>query len=698
MDYKLIAKVFARRLNTCIYKCVEEDQFAFIKGRQIADLLREMDDIIEYGKIHFPNSIVLSLDYAKAFDTLTLSSIKKALKFFGFSDLFIKWIDVLLADRLSCVRNGGYISDLFSMERGVRQGCPISPLLFILTLELLARDIRNNGNIQGVCIAPNSPPVKIKLYADDATLFLKNLIDFREVLSRIKLFSVFSGLCLNKRKCSAMYIGGASQKGSYRYGIKFTNYLRVLGIHFSNEKPTHEISDNFEPRIISLEKICSLWEKRCLSQIGKITILKTFGISQFIYIMQSIGINSGYLERINRILFRFIWNNKVNNDKKVIEFVKRKTVCSGLEVGGLNMINIIKMQDSFLLKWADKLLDDHEALWKAIPIKWYAEVGGRPAFNSNVTGRHFKGLNLIRNLFWRRVLVTWLNFKNKDFQLSDNTIKPSDPVFNNALVQYRSNTIFLHSCIKQNMILLSDFIIGGTILSSEQFAEKFGKTAETHLAYYIVYNALKNAESKFYASGESDSNTPATITFNDVPVGSITRKGYYNMIKDNEIKPLNSAWVQKYSCEVDAVKIWSLSYECTSEVKLIILQWKILHDIYPTGTKQFKMKLSDSEDCFFCGERDTVAHFFFQCPVSQEVWREASTILSCKLDKTINIQESDVIFGFFNVNLDNSANQFLNIVGLIGKHTISKFKYEKTGKISILFERELRIRNLGLND
>ena len=89
-DYKLIAKTLALRMNSCLFKCISPDQYAFVKGRQIADLLRELDDIVEYGKIMFPNNIILSVDYAKAFDSLSLTAIKKALKYFGFGETFCK--------------------------------------------------------------------------------------------------------------------------------------------------------------------------------------------------------------------------------------------------------------------------------------------------------------------------------------------------------------------------------------------------------------------------------------------------------------------------------------------------------------------------------------------------------------------------------------------------------------------------------
>ena len=107
--------------------------------------------------------------------------------------------------------------------------------------------------------------------------------------------------------------------------------------------------------------------------------------------MQSIDICFSDLVRINRIMFRFIWNNKIENQNKVIERVKRTTVCSRYESGGLEMIDIVKKQDSFLLNWADRLLDNKVSAWKDIQYHCFEPVGGTTAFNSNVTGKSFRG-------------------------------------------------------------------------------------------------------------------------------------------------------------------------------------------------------------------------------------------------------------------------------------------------------------------
>lgn len=697
-DYKLIAKSLAIRMNTVLFKCVSPDQHAFIKGRQIGDLLREMDDIIEFGKKYFPNSIILSVDYAKAFDSLSISSIKKALVYFGFGEHFRRWIDILLYNRKSCVRNGGYISDSFDMNRGVRQGCPISPLLFILTLELLARDIRRNVNVKGIQLAPHTLPVKIKLYADDATFFLSDMIDYREVLSRIKLFSHFSGLCLNKSKSAAMFIGDTTRKDQMKYGIKFVNSIKVLGVIFSNQMKASENEHNFIPKIQQLERIISLWSKRHLTIIGKITVLKSFGLPLFIYLMQSIGVNENYMKTINSIMFRYIWDTKGNTEGKVIEKVKREYVCRSKEQGGLGMIDMTKMQQSFYLKWADKLLDNNMWSWKTIPTISLNPVGGISVFKCSVAGCSFKGIGLIKNSFWKEVLICWLNNKNQHPVTTECRI--SDPIFNNSAITFKRNTLFIERCIRRSMIFIKDFFIEETLMSFEQFRNTFGVSSETQLAYNIIFNALKRVETEIKASFdlsrsvEEGNHNP--ILFRDIEVGSLSRRGYYNLIVSSDVIPVNKYFRENLLLEENTPGVWMTSLECTKEVKLIELQWKIMHNIYYTGTLLKKTKIKPSDICELCGEVDTLIHFFVSCCVVQEVWKEAERVLFRLTGLDIRLNERMILAG---VTLDeptfsNEHKRIINLICLLGKRSISKFKFEKTGRMSIIFERELWIRKL----
>ena len=368
-DYKILTKTLALRLYEVIKNIVKNYQKGFIKGRNIAELIREIDDIIEHEKLSASSSILFAIDYSKAFDTLSTTLIEKCFSLFGFGPRFQSWVKTLLKNRTFCVKNGGHISKEYPMSRGVRQGCPISPILFILTVELLAINVRQNQHVKGINIPDYETPHKIKQYADDTTFLLKDIIDFREVLSKIKAFSEISGLLINRNKSFVMLLGLNSTPGDEIFGFKIVKSMKILGVHFSTELATSENPLNWEPKIAKMQKLFGVWSRRDLSLIGKILIIKTFGLSQFVYLMQSVGMPTDVLQRINRIFFSSLWKRRFTN-RRAFEKVKRKTMCSTQEHGGLKMINIKLMQTSFMLDWACKIMREEAGSWKYAPLQF----------------------------------------------------------------------------------------------------------------------------------------------------------------------------------------------------------------------------------------------------------------------------------------------------------------------------------------
>ena len=170
---------------------------------------------------------------------------------------------------------------------------------------------------------------------------------------------------------------------------------------------------------------------------------------------------------------------------------------------------------------------------------------------------------------------------------------------------------------------------------------------------------------------------------------------YFNLINKSEILSICKEWRDKYQIDKQTSDVWNISHKCCSEVKLRQLQWKILHKIYPTNTLLSKMKIKEHEECDFCSERDDITHFFASCPVSRKVWSEAEKKIGCYLGKIFKLSEKIIIIGLLgSENLSNKDIDYINKVCLIGKMTISKYKFHKTGNIELTFENELRIRGL----
>jgi hypothetical protein len=148
------------------------NQNAFVKGRYIFDAVRTTEDLLDYVKHHNLSGMLTAIDFEKAFDSVHHDFLLK----FNFGHYFLQWIKMLYIDISSCVVNNGIATSLFGIIRGVRQGDPLSPALFIIILEALAINIRKNDLIQGFDI--RNEVVKMSIFADDMSCFLKNKLSY----------------------------------------------------------------------------------------------------------------------------------------------------------------------------------------------------------------------------------------------------------------------------------------------------------------------------------------------------------------------------------------------------------------------------------------------------------------------------------------------------------------------------------------
>ena len=136
-DYKILSKILSLRMKKVSGLLISNDQYGFIKGRFIGENIRLFIDIQSVCKIENIDGLALSIDFEKAFDMIDWNFMYDALRVFGFDQYFINWVKLLYTDIQGRVINNGFASDSFEIKRGVRQGCPLSPYLFIIAVEVL---------------------------------------------------------------------------------------------------------------------------------------------------------------------------------------------------------------------------------------------------------------------------------------------------------------------------------------------------------------------------------------------------------------------------------------------------------------------------------------------------------------------------------------------------------------------------------
>ena len=198
-DLKIASAVIANRIKPLLPFIISDTQKGFIKGRFIGENTRLLYDLMHYLEQHNKTGLLLLVDFEKAFDSVEWKFLKKALSSFNFGPSVCKWFELFYSKAKSCVINNGHMSNFFSLERGCRQGDPLSPYLFIIGVELLSLKLKANQDIHGIII--NEVESLISLYADDTFLILDGSENsLREALECFESFYKVSGLKMNSSK------------------------------------------------------------------------------------------------------------------------------------------------------------------------------------------------------------------------------------------------------------------------------------------------------------------------------------------------------------------------------------------------------------------------------------------------------------------------------------------------------------------
>ena len=193
-----------------IHKIISPNQAAFIRGRQILDGVLIANELIELVKRSGCQMLLFKVDFKKAFDSVCWKFLLNIMEQMGFSDKWRKWITGCLhSATISLLVNGSPTKE-FKMERGLRQGDPLSPLLFIIVVEALQVSIFeacNKGVFSGISI-DGGPNISLLQYADDA-LFLGELSssNLKSLIQVLKCFSDASGLHVNIPKSCVYGVG-----------------------------------------------------------------------------------------------------------------------------------------------------------------------------------------------------------------------------------------------------------------------------------------------------------------------------------------------------------------------------------------------------------------------------------------------------------------------------------------------------------
>ena len=247
------------------------------------------------------SGLLIAIDFEKAFDTLNFNFLIRTLHKFDFGPSFIHWIRVLYKNVSSCVINNGFTTAPFSLGRGVRQGDPLSPYLFIIALETLSIRIRRDNKIQGFKIGEEI--VKLSLFADDMTCFLRDRNGYTALFHILESFGNQSGLQVNHGKTEILALGNHTVQHVDFAKHNVCEIIKILGVHFGYDLKQRDTL-NYRQTLKDIKKSINMWKWRGLSLLGRIQIIKTFAIPKLMYRASVIPISKELIKEANSI---FLW-------------------------------------------------------------------------------------------------------------------------------------------------------------------------------------------------------------------------------------------------------------------------------------------------------------------------------------------------------------------------------------------------------
>ena len=479
-DYKIASKVIAKRIERVLPSIIHPDQTGFMKGRYIGQNIRLINDIIQQTELQKIPGILLSLDFQKAFDTLEWSFIQHTLNLFNFGNSIKKWISAFYTNSESSVLNNGFCTNYFKLSRGVRQGCPLSPYLFILAAEVLAIRIRQDKTVRGITIFGTES--KISQFADDTSAFCDNLSSVQNLIRIVNDFGIFSDLKLNASKTKAIWLGPWRDREDQPLNLNWTKEpVRTLGIFVSYDEIANE-KRNFMLKVQKLNTNLDIWRSRKLSLFVRVLITKSLGIPHLIYSKSMLVTPSEVVSSVTTSLFDFIWCKKPDK-------IKRQVMYQDYVDGGLRVPNMEVMAKSLKLAWISRFLSidvlSRKENWKAIPYHFFREYGGLNfLLRCNYDKKFFNQIDFPP--FYQQILWYFLELKT----LYESDIGQEMILFNNKEILVGNRPFFLKDWFDLGIVSIQDILReNGKFLSFQEFQQIY-KIKCNFLNYYQVVSAI----------------------------------------------------------------------------------------------------------------------------------------------------------------------------------------------------------------
>eukprot|EP00253_Pinus_taeda_P035515 PITA_35515 len=367
--YKIVASIVAQRLKLILPSIISPEQTGFVEGRQILDGLVVAQEVLHTLKTKKEKGMLIKLDLSKAYDRLSWKYLERILKAFGFCDRWVNWvISIISTPNFSILLNGAP-TITFNASRGLRQGDPLSPFLFIIAAEGLGRYFRKEARerkIQGLRLWGNRTTVTHQQFVDDIMICCKaTLKEVKRIKKILEIFMESSGMEVNNDKSRTFFFNTAepiknhlTRVMGYRIGDLPTKYLGTM-----LDTSTLKIG-NWKNIIEKIMKRLDNWTFRALNLAARVVLLKATIQAIPIYSLSVMAAPKGICNKLVEIYRKFLWGGPKQQKKWAL--CSWKSLTKPKEKGGLGLRDPWTLNQVLAAKLRWRWLQGGLDLWKEI--------------------------------------------------------------------------------------------------------------------------------------------------------------------------------------------------------------------------------------------------------------------------------------------------------------------------------------------
>lgn len=308
-DYRVFAKVLANRLEQVLPQVIDPQQTAFLRGRSIGDNIMMLQLLPEVLAADGRSAVIAFCDFVKAYDTIDRSFLLASMRRLGVDGRFLSIVRLLLSNTLSCARVNGCLSSFHRFHSGVRQGCPLAPLLYLFIGQALQRFLRDHG--VGISVtADSAAPITALQFADDTKVMLPSLQQASTFVALMQTFGEASGQRLHIHKTHLLPVGvpPSAPLPSEAGGLRVVSEATALGLtfHAHTQPPT----TNWNDRLAQVRNCFDRAHKLRLSALGRGMASAAYGVSRLLYAAEFLEPPSSVYGELDQLVRQLVLNQR----------------------------------------------------------------------------------------------------------------------------------------------------------------------------------------------------------------------------------------------------------------------------------------------------------------------------------------------------------------------------------------------------